>query len=169
MDIDLSFLAGDVEGLSSFFTSLAQSERSKEADEYRDNPAEAAAMDAEIAATKFVVSFSGNTVTGEIITSGSLYDGVSTEGKGEAYIGGSGGIVTDPDGSTRMSNVPPQLWGTSVVEGSAEPSSPWKENVMTMVESLLPGLVGDVMNAHRQEIAEAAKPEIAEMLGGVFS
>lgn len=169
MDIDLSFLSGPIQGLSSFFTSLAQSERSKESNEYKDNPEEAAAMDAEISATQVSVSFNGNEVSLQLITSGSLWDDVSTEGKGTAYIGGSDGIVTDPDGSTRMSNVPEQLWGTRPVEDSSEPSSPWKSNFITMAQSLLPGLVQEIIASSKSQIAEAAKPEVIKMLGGVFA
>lgn len=168
MDIDLSFLAGPISELSSFFTNLAQSERSKESGEYKDNPEEAAAMDQEISNTKVDVIFDGSNVTLQLSTSGSLWDDVSTEGKGTAYIGGDSGTVTEPDGSTRMSNVPEQLWGTRPVEDSSEPASPWKENFRKMAESLLYGQVEDIIQSAKAQIAEAAKPGIMNMIGGIL-
>ena len=169
MDIDLSFLAGPISALSQFFTNLAQSERSKEAGEYKDNAEEAAATDAEIAATKVIVSFDGHTVRLQLITSGSMWDSISTEGKGTALIGGSGGTVTEPDGSTRQSNVPPQLWGTTTVEDSAEPASPWRDNFMKMVQTLLPSQVQDIISSSKAFIADAIKPQIIGMLGGALA
>lgn len=169
MDIDLSFLAGPISGLSTFFTNLARSERSKEAGEYKDNAEEAAATDEEISATQVTVSFDGKKVKLSLETSGSMWDSVTTGGKGIAMIGGQGGTVTEPDGSTRMSNVPPQLWGTRPVDDSAEPASLWKENFMKMAESLLPGLVQDIIASSKAMIADAIKPQIVAALGGAFA
>lgn len=169
MDIDLSFLAGPISALSQFFTNLARSERSKEAGEYKDNAEEASATDAEISATKVIVSFDGKTVRLQLLTSGSMWDSVTTEGKGTALVGGSGGIVTEPDGSTRPSNVPSQLWGTTTVDDSAEPSSVWKENFIMMAETILPSEVQEILASNKSSIAEAVKPQILSMLGGALA
>ena len=117
-------------------------------------------MQAEIDSTDVDISVEGNTVSVKIVTSGSEYDKVSTEGKPEAFSGGQGGTVTLPDGSTVTSNVPPELWGQPV-PNSAEPPSVWKDNAIKMIQSLLPGQIKDYITG---KLGSKIAPVIGQFL-----
>lgn len=165
MDIDFSSIAFELlseaaTDLKLFFGNLVRSERMKDSGEYSDNPEEAAQMQAEIDATDVEFEVEGSSIAVKIVTSGSEYDKVSTEGKPESYSGGQGGIVTLPDGSTVRSEVNPNLWGQPVPD-SAEPPSVWKDNAIKMIQSLLPQQIKDYVT---ERIGSKIAPVIGQFL-----
>ena len=170
MDIDFTSALSEVlqeaaSALKDFFSNLVRSERMKESGEYLDNPEEAAQMEAEINATGVDFYIDGSSISVKIVTSESLYDKVSTEGKEESYSGGQGGSVTLPDGTVVDSEVPQQLWGQPV-PNSAEPPSVWKENAITMIKSLLPDQLRDYVKSH---LGGKIAPVIGQHLSSALS
>ena len=165
MDTDFSDIISDllneaVNDLKTFFVNIVRSERMKESDEYSDNPEESAQMQEEIDATDIRFEVSGTQVMAEIVTSGSAYDKISTEGKEISYSGGQNGIVTYPDGHKEPSKVPVSLQGQPVPD-SEEPKSVWKENAIKIIKSLLPGQIRDYLQA---KLGERIAPIIGQML-----
>lgn len=163
MKIDIGpAIAGPLKQLELFYTNLAKTEMTKIAGEYSDNSLEASATKQAVDAVKAVVTFDGSSASLSFEFPDSEWMGVIESGKGDAVLGGNNGTVTNPDGSTHPSNVPPSLWGTPFP--SAEPASNIMENVETMAQSLFPADVESVINANQDAIAKLAEPEILKML-----
>lgn len=77
--------------------------------------------------------------------------------------GGDNGVVTNPDGSTRLSEVPQQLWGNPIEEYSEQGSEILQE-IKTMLTSLFKTYVEDVISDCRSEITKIAKEYVENEL-----
>lgn len=170
MDIDFSSLVTEILQeaaieLKLFFTNLVRSERMIESGEYSDNPEEAAQMQVEIDATEVELHVEGTSISAKIITSGSNYDKISTEGQGESYSGGQNGLVTKPDETVVPSKVVPQFWGQPVLD-SAEPPSVWKENSIKKMNSLLPSQLEDYV---KSRLGEKLPPVIGKYFSSMLT
>jgi hypothetical protein len=87
------------------------------------------------------------------------YLSVIEDGMSAPLTGGNNGIVTNPDGSTRQSEVPPELWGNPIEEYS-EAGSEIKDEIHAMVSDLFASYVETLVSESRSEIAEIAKRHV---------
>lgn len=163
MDINDAFapiVESGVEEIASFLTQIAQHERMEDSTEYMDNPEESAQMEEEIKATYVKGEADGMTAKFSLVTSGSEYDKVTTEGKPESYSGGQEGMVTLVTGEEVPSKVNPNLWGQPVPD-SAEPPSVWKDNYEKIAGSLASQQMSDYIREHA---SKALTPVIANAI-----
>ena len=77
--------------------------------------------------------------------------------------GGSNGTVTNPDGSTYQSQVPPSLWGTPLPEYAKDPN-PISEGVQIMLQTLVPQWVRDTVASSKGDIATICRNEVISRL-----
>lgn len=95
----------------------------------------------------------------------SPYLGIIQEGMETPLSGGSGGMVTLPDGSTRLSLVPEQLQGQELPEYSKAGQDVMGE-VATMMKDLFRQAVEDSVQDSKPEIAEAFKTYLVPHIMG---
>lgn len=168
MDIDMDSYVNELlqDFISEYkqtYDQLVQRERIEDetaVKEYQENDEELAQFVEEVQDTHFDMQAEGTSLRGEIITSGSMFDTITTEGKGESYSGGTNGVVTYPDEHTEPSPVPIQMQGQPV-PNSADPPSLWKENAKIKIQSLLPG---DLSEYVKSRLGEKIAPAIGELL-----
>lgn len=98
----------------------------------------------------------------------SPYAEIIENGMPAPYTGGEGGLVHMPDGTTRASNVPVQLWGHELPEYAKAGTSAFEEMDL-MQKTLFPQAVRDAVQASRQEYSEIAKQEILKRITQVRS
>ena len=77
--------------------------------------------------------------------------------------GGRNGTVTEPDGSTRPTNVPNQLWGTPLPEYAKEPN-PVSDGIQQMLQTLVPSWIEETVSDSKTEIAQLIKPIVSQEL-----
>lgn len=160
--------AGEIMGLADFYTNLAKNELTKVAAEYSDNSKERAATMELINSVKADITISGSSIKLSFSFSGNEeWLNVVEEGKGESYVGGSGGMVTNPDGSVEPSNALPQAYGQPMPD-SEEPASHVTENIEKQFGMYFPQDIEAIMSS--SIVADALKEEVArtisEQLGG---
>ena len=156
-----SFLAPYLPSLSNFFSNLVRQQRAEDLQGHMNNEKEIAQTQEELSATKFVLEINGDRISGHIETSGSMWDKDMDEGHPAPMIGGSGGVITNPDESSEPSTVRKNLQGTNNIESYAEEGSPvWRDNAMKMIKTLLPDYVRDIIAFAKDKIAELIAPMI---------
>ena len=112
---------------------------------------------------KYMLSVEGSSVTlAEQAAETSPFQSIIEEGMSAPLIGGQGGTVTEPDGSTRESNVPSQLWESNTLPEYAKAPNPVSEGIETMLQTLVPTWVDEAASDSGDEIAELVKPEIIQ-------
>lgn len=89
----------------------------------------------------------------------SPYAEIIENGMPAPLTGGQGGLVHMPDGTTRPSNVPEQLWGYEIPEYAKQGTSAFEE-MDNMQRSLFPQAVKDATQASRKDFAELVKNEL---------
>jgi len=131
-------------------------------------PSDAAAqLQSDVNAYEVVVDGSGDSVSFKTQMNESYLVGYLAS-HGTPISGGDGGTAHNLDGSTYTSRVPHQLQGTPL---------PWYELPIVEVESELNHVVElmahdaveNAMSKSSSAIAEAVKPEVIEMVRGLFS
>lgn len=134
--------------------------------EYGDNEEEVSALQDIAENIKCTVETSGDGVSLNIdFDSGDKGDylEIIENGMPAPQTGGKGGVVTNPDGSTRLSEVPQQLWGNPIEEYSEQGSEILQE-IKTMLTSLFKTYVEDVISDCRSEITKIAKEYVENEL-----
>lgn len=91
------------------------------------------------------------------------YMNVIQEGMEAPLTGGNNGIVTNPDGSTTYSNVPPQLWGTPIEQYAKEGEDVIGE-IKMMLTDLFKERVQEAVSECKSQIAKEAKSHIIERM-----
>lgn len=91
----------------------------------------------------------------------SPYEDIIENGMPAPKAGGSGGLVHMPDGTTRSSNVPHQLWGNEIPEYAKQGTSAFREMDM-MQSSLFPQEVKAAIQASRSDLAKLVKGEMVQ-------
>lgn len=101
--------------------------------------------------------------------SDSPFQDVIEQGLSGLLSGGHGGIVTEPDGSTRMSKVPDYLQGQDVDFLYGRPADPVSEGIDTINSEKIPEWLNEEFNDSKSEIANRIiKPEIIKELQTVL-
>lgn len=85
------------------------------------------------------------------------------QGMPAPYAGGDGGIVHNPDGTFKVSEVNPNFWGTRL-DMLSKPGSDTLEEVNRMLGDLFRDEVQNIVSESRGEIAQAAKNYIVQEL-----
>ena len=93
----------------------------------------------------------------------SPYAEIIENGMHAPYTGGSGGLVHMPDGTTRQSLVPHQLWGNEIPEYAKQGTSAFKEMDL-LQQTLFPNAVKDSVQASHNDFAQIAKSEFLEQV-----
>ena len=88
----------------------------------------------------------------------SPFEKIIEEGMPAPLSGGNAGTVTEPDGSTRPSLVPPQLQGQELPQYAKDPN-PISEEAHTMLETLTTQWVEETVQDNQGEIAQEAAKE----------
>lgn len=114
--------------------------------------------------SKYTLVQSGSSIAlSESEITNSFFQPVIEEGMGTPLSGGHGGFVTEPDGSTRTSNVPYPLRGTPLPQYAKAPN-PVSEGVQTMLQSLFPSWANETVADSKADIVQIIKPEIIARL-----
>lgn len=92
---------------------------------------------------------------------------VVEEGMDAPLTGGHNGVVTNPDGSTRPSNVPEQLWGNPI-DSYAKSGSEVLEEVRMMLKDLFTSRVREVVSESKPELARMAKAYVVQEIHDIF-
>lgn len=92
---------------------------------------------------------------------------VVEEGMDAPLTGGHSGIVTTPDGSTRPSNVPEQLWGTPI-DVYAKSGSEVLDEVKVMLKDLFTNRMKELVTESKPELAMLAKDYIRQEIRHAF-
>lgn len=92
---------------------------------------------------------------------------VIEDGMDAPLTGGHNGIVTNPDGSTRPSNVPEQLWGNPI-DSYAKSGSEVIDEVKMMLKDLFTNRIREIVSENKGEIARLAKSEIVQEIQSVL-
>lgn len=115
---------------------------------------------------KYEVSNSGDEIELRRMYLQSPFEDIIENGMPAPYTGGEGGLVHLPDGSTRPSNVPEQLWGYELPWYAKQRSSAFSE-MDTMQRSLFSQAVKDAVHASRSEYAEQVRKNMTKMISGL--
>lgn len=93
---------------------------------------------------------------------------VVEDGMDAPLTGGHNGIVTNPDGSTRPSRVPEQLWGNPI-DAYAKSGSEVLDEVKMMLKDLFSNRIREIVSESKPEIARMAKPLVAQEVHDAIS
>lgn len=88
---------------------------------------------------------------------------VIEEGMSAPLTGGDNGIVTEPDGSTRQSNVPERLWGNPIEEYSKQ-GSEILEEIRMMLQDLFRTYIQELISDSRSELVNIARNYVVQEL-----
>lgn len=129
---------------------------------YGQNSEELSAMEKIASQIRCEVTLSGNGISLSIDYEGGDsgdYLDIIQHGMPAPLTGGQGGIVTNPDGSTRQSNVPEELWGNPIDE-YAKAGTDVQGEIEQMLNTLFSEEVRSIASSSSAEIAAIAKKQI---------
>ena len=127
------------------------------------NEAETAEIEKIANSFHYYVSSSGDGVELHREYLQSPYSDIIENGMPAPYTGGQGGLVHMPDGSTRSSNVPSQLWGNEIPDYAKTGTAAFEE-MDRMQQTLFPQAVSDAVQASRSDLAKLAKEEAIKQI-----
>ena len=160
----ISLIAGKAQSFQPFAESFAKSRFLLYSVEFGQNEEEAAALQqiadgiqCRIASTDGGIDLTIDFDNGD---RGEYLD-VIEGGMDAPLTGGHGGIVTNPDGTTRPSLVPEPLWGNPIDE-YAKAGSDVCEEVRMMLKDLFADRVREIVSECKPMIAQAARKEIVQ-------
>ena len=93
----------------------------------------------------------------------SPYNEIIENGMPAPYTGGTGGLVHMPDGSTKPSNVPIQLWGQEIPEYAKAGTSAFEETDKIQ-QTLFPQEVRNAVQGSHSELTQLAKKDILKQI-----
>lgn len=157
----LSQIFNRAKSYESFAEEFAKSRFMVLSSAYGQNSEELAALEKIASQIKCTVQISGagisQTIDFESGDSGDYLD-VIEHGMPAPQTGGQGGTVTNPDGSTRPSNVPEQLWGNPIDE-YAKVGAEVQSEVNTMLSGQFAEEVRSIVSNSNADIARIVKNE----------
>lgn len=115
---------------------------------------------------KYEVSNSGDEIELHRQYLQSPFEDIIENGMAAPYTGGEGGLVHLPDGGTRPSNVPEQLWGHEIPWYAKQGTAAFSE-MDTMQRSLFSQAVRDAVQASRSDYADQVRRNMTEMISGL--
>lgn len=132
------------------------------------NPEEAAEIEKIANSFRYTIIKEGDELQLSREVCQSPYAEIIENGMPAPYTGGEGGIVHMPDGTTRSSKVPVQLWGHELPEYAKAGTAAFEEMDL-MQKTLFPQAVRDAVQSSKQEYSEIVKQEILKRLTEIRS
>lgn len=165
-----ALIANKAKDLVPLMEEFAKSRFLVAASEYGENEDELEALQKISDAIKCTVADTGSGVSLSIdyddADHGNYLD-IIQNGMGAPLTGGTNGVVREPDGGTRLSKVPEQLWGNPVEEYAKEGFDVIGE-MKEMLQKLFADNIRDLVSQSKSEIAGLAKPVIVQELRKAF-
>lgn len=125
------------------------------------NPDEVAEIEKIANSFRYVFSKEGDEVQLSREVCQSPYAEIIENGMSAPLTGGEGGLVHMPDGTTRRSNVPEQLWGHELPEYAKKGTGAFEE-MDRMQRTLFPQAARDAAQASRSDFSVLAKKKMIE-------
>lgn len=165
----LPIISEKLDGFEDFAKRFAESRFLVATSEYGSNAEETAALEqiAENIVCNLSTVGNGFSLNVDIGSNNHPYLNIIQEGMDAPLTGGDNGYVTLPDGSTRLSNVPEQLWGNPLPE-YAKVGMDVVEEIRTMLTDLLVDQINDAVAASKEQIAQAARTHISQAINNVI-